>query len=176
MDALAIEEARYNVVEKDGKFEIRDYTPPTSSPNPPWKEILKGLARHLENLLDTSPATIGHAPSSSMPAPVSEKPTGEKIGMTASVGQQRVQEKWGVSFIMPASYTLEILPKPEDREVTVRQVPARRMAAVRLSGTSSNQRYLQHKMELEWWIHKSASPSWAILCGLDTIPLLYRGF
>lgn len=150
--------------------------PPHILAEPVVEGDLEGAGKAFRELVGYFSGNNRSRAKSSMPAPVSEKPPGEKIGMTASVGQQRVQAKWGVSFIMPASYTLEILPKPEDREVTVRQVPARRMAAVRLSGTSSNQRYLQHKMELEWWIHKSASPSWAILCGLDTIPLLYRGF
>ncbi|MBM9535661.1 heme-binding protein [Desulfobulbus alkaliphilus] len=32
---------------------------------------------------------------------------------------------WVVSFMMPASYTLETLPVPEDPNVTLRQVPVR---------------------------------------------------
>jgi hypothetical protein len=79
---------------------------------------------------------MGH----SLFSPFSQEPMGEKITMTAPVGQQRVQEKWVVSFMMPASYTLEILPEPENPKVTLRQVPARRMAAVRYSGFMSGKR------------------------------------
>ena len=91
---------------------------------------------------------------------------GEKIEMTAPVGQQRFQEKWAVSFIMPASYTLETLPEPEDPKVTLRQVPARRMAAVRYSGFWSEKGYLRYKLELESWIRESGltivgDPIWA---------------
>jgi hypothetical protein len=75
-----------------------------------------------------------------MTAPVSQEAMGEKITMTAPVGQQRVQEKWAVSFMMPASYTLGTLPDTEDPKVTLRQVPTRRMAAVRYSGFMSRKR------------------------------------
>ncbi|MGD9230909.1 MAG: heme-binding protein, partial [Desulfobacterales bacterium] len=43
-------------------------------------------------------------------------------------------EKGKVSFLMPSSYTLKTLPEPENPNITLRQVPARRLAAVRYSG------------------------------------------
>jgi hypothetical protein len=72
--------------------------------------------------------------------------------MTAPVGQQNVQGRWAVSFMMPASYTLETLPVPVDQKVSLRQVPARRLAAVRYSGTWSKKNYLRYMQELESWI------------------------
>ena len=101
-----------------------------------------------------------------MTAPVSQVSTGEKIKMTAPVGQQRLQEKWTVSFMMPSSYTLKTLPEPEDPKVTLRQVPARRIAAVRYSGFWSEQNYLRYKLELESWIKEKGfasvgDPIWA---------------
>ena len=56
--------------------------------------------------------------------------------------------------MMPASYTLETLPEPEDPNITLRQIPARRMAAVRYSGFWSEKRYLKYKSELESWIQE----------------------
>jgi effector-binding domain-containing protein len=101
-----------------------------------------------------------------MTAPVSQQSMGEKIKMPAPVGQRRVQEKWAVSFMMPASYTIETLPEPENRNITLRQVPARRMAAVRYSGFWSEVRYLRYKSELESWIKEKGftivgDPIWA---------------
>jgi len=86
--------------------------------------------------------------------------------MTAPVGQRRVQEKWAVSFMMPSSYTLETLPEPENPNITLRQVPGRRMAAVRYSGFWSEKRYLRYKSELESWIQERGltivgDPIWA---------------
>jgi effector-binding domain-containing protein len=91
---------------------------------------------------------------------------GEKIKMTAPVGQRRVQEKWAVSFMMPVSYTIETLPEPENQDVTLRQVPARWMASVTYSGFWSEKRYLRYKSELESWIKERGltivgDPIWA---------------
>ena len=62
MDAMAIEEASYNVLKKDNHFEIRDYAPPTSLPKPLWKEILKRLeTRPSIGFFATSPAATGQA-------------------------------------------------------------------------------------------------------------------
>ena len=67
---------------------------------------------------------------------------------------------------MPASYTLETLPEPEDPQVALRQVPARRMAALRYSGLWTESSYLRHKMKLESWVRSrglriAGDPVWA---------------
>lgn len=64
------------------------------------------------------------------------------------------------------SFTLKTLPEPEYPDVTLRQVPARRMAAVRYSGFWSERNYLQCKLEPESWIHEqglgiAGDPPWA---------------
>jgi effector-binding domain-containing protein len=68
--------------------------------------------------------------------------------------------------MMPASYTLETLPMPVDQKVSLRQVPARRLAAVRYSGTWSKKNYLRYMQELESWINDEGltivgEPIWA---------------
>jgi SOUL heme-binding protein len=166
IDAMAIEEAKYKVIKKDNKFEIRDYadhilaeTVVEGNLEDAGDEAFKRLFRYIsgDNRSGNKVA---------MTAPVSQEPMREKIEMTAPVGQQRVKESWVVSFMMPGSYTLETLPEPEDPKVTLRQVPARRIAALRYSGFWSEKGYLQHKAELESWIHKMGltsvgDPIWA---------------
>ena len=104
--------------------------------------------------------------SIAMTAPVSQQQAREKIRMTAPVGQQRAEEKWAVSFTMPTGYTLKSLPTPDDPTIALRQVPPRRMAAIRYSGFWSESSYLQHKAQLESWIRESGltasgDPVWA---------------
>jgi effector-binding domain-containing protein len=101
-----------------------------------------------------------------MTAPVSQEQTGEKITMTAPVSQQSVQGKWAVSFMMPASYTMENLPTPDNPNIKLRHVPARRTAAVRYSGLWSEKKFLRYKQELENWITANnlkviGEPVWA---------------
>ena len=166
MDAMAIEEATYTVVEKDNKFEIRDYTPYILA-----ETIVEGDLKDAGNkafriLFSYISGANRSRKKVAMTAPVSQRPQGEKIEMTAPVGQRPVQENWAVSFMMPSSNTLKTLPEPENPNITLRQVPARRMAAVRYSGFWSEKNYLRYKSELESWIQERGltvvgDPIWA---------------
>jgi effector-binding domain-containing protein len=166
MDAMAIEEAVYNEVIKEGKFEIRDYAPQILAETLVEGDLEQAGNEAFNMLFRYISGDNRSRRKVEMTAPVSQEPKGEKIKMTAPVGQERVQEKWAVSFMMPASYTLETLPEPVDRRINLRQVPARRMAVVRYSGFWSEKNYLRYKMELESWIRDRGitivgAPVWA---------------
>ena len=101
-----------------------------------------------------------------MTAPVSQEQPGEKIAMTAPVGQEAVSNQWAITFMMPTNYTLETLPAPTDEKVRLRAIPARRMAAVRYSGTWSRRRYEVNLARLREWMKAnglapSGEPVWA---------------
>jgi hypothetical protein len=166
LDAMAIEEAKYEVVKKDNKFEIRDYAPHILAETIVEGDVEDAGNKAFKRLFRYLSGDNRSRDKVAMTAPVSQQPMGEKIKMTAPVGQQRVKESWAVSFMMPAAYTLENLPEPEDPKVSLRQVPARRMAAVRYSGFWSEKGYLRYKLELESWIHEKGltiegDPIWA---------------
>lgn len=93
-----------------------------------------------------------------------------KIAMTAPVTQaadsDEESNRWLVGFVMPASYTLESLPVPDDNAVRLREVPARRVAVIRYSGTWSEDRYNHHLRQLEAWMESQSLtavgyPLWA---------------
>jgi hypothetical protein len=166
MDAMAIEEAAYKTVEKDGAFEIRDYAPHILAETVVEGDLEGAGNKAFNRLFRYISGENRSRDKVAMTAPVSQEPMGEKITMTAPVGQQRVQDRWVVSFMMPAAYTLETLPEPEDPAVRLRQVPARRIAAVRYSGFWSETGYLRYKSALESWIHArglivAGDPIWA---------------
>ena len=166
MDAMAIEEASYTVVDKENDFEIRDYAPYVLAETVVEGNLEDAGDQAFNRLFRYISGANRSRQKIAMTAPVSQQPKGEKIKMTAPVGQQRVQEGWAVSFMMPASYTLETLPEPEDPAITLRQVPAHRMAAVRYSGFWSEKGYLKNKQELESWIQErglaiTGDPVWA---------------
>ncbi|MBM9535942.1 heme-binding protein [Desulfobulbus alkaliphilus] len=166
METMAIEEAAYIVLEREGKFEIRDYAPHILAETMVEGNLEQAGSMAFSRLFGYISGENRSRDKLAMTAPVSQEPMGEKIKMTAPVGQQRVQEKWLVSFMMPASYTLETLPVPDDPRVVLRQVPARRMATVRYSGLWSEKKYLRYKMELASWIKErdlavAGEPVWA---------------
>lgn len=157
--AMAVEEASYVVTRKDKAFEIREYAPHVLAETLVEGELEKAGNKAFQRLFRYISGDNVSRSKVAMTAPVSQKPAGEKIKMTAPVGQQRVQEKWAVSFMMPKAYTLSSLPQPNDTSVTLRQVPAQKMAAIRYSGTWSEKNYLIHKAELEAWIREAGLSS-----------------
>lgn len=163
---MAIEEAKYNVVKKDGRFEVRDYEPHILAETVVEGDIEQAGSKAFRKLFRYISGDNSSREKVEMTAPVSQEPGGEKIEMTAPVGQQGAQGQWTVSFMMPASYTLETLPEPDDPNISLRLVPALRMAAVRYSGFWSEKKYLQHKNKLEAWINEEGltivgDPVWA---------------
>jgi len=163
---MAIEEASYNILKKDNNFEIRDYAPHILAETVVEGNFEEAGNKAFRRLFRYISGDNRSREKVAMTAPVSQKRKGEEIKMTAPVGQRRVQDKWAVSFMMPAAYTLETLPEPEDPIVTLRQAPARRMAAVHYSGFWSEKNYLRYKLELESWIKENGltiadDPVWA---------------
>jgi effector-binding domain-containing protein len=165
-NSMATEEAVYKVLKTIGKFEIREYAPLIlaeivvdgdleSAGDKAFRPLFRYISGDNRSLTKVA-----------MTAPVSQEMAGEKIPMSAPVSQQSSGDRWVVSFTMPASYTLETLPVPDDPKITLRQIPARRMAAVRYSGFWSEKSYRQNRSELEAWIREqgltiSGDPVWA---------------
>lgn len=87
--------------------------------------------------------------SIAMTAPVGQAPAGERIAMTAPVGQAPADGAWVVSFTMPARWTLDTLPIPDDPRVTLREVPGSLVLARRYSGTWSEARWAQEAAALD---------------------------
>jgi hypothetical protein len=165
-NVMAIEEAKYTVVKQDGKFELRDYAPHIVAETLVDGDIEEAGKTAFRRLFRYISGENQASEKVAMTAPVSQSSAGEKIAMTAPVGQQNVEGRWAVSFMMPASYTMETLPKPNDPQVVLRQVPAQKIAAVRYSGFWSEEGYLANKQALETWIQQQGftvvgEPIWA---------------
>jgi len=164
--AMAIEKAKYTVLEKEDDFEIRQYEP----------QIVA------ETLVEGDPEEVGNVgfrrlyayisgenrkkQSISMTAPVGQEARSEKIAMTSPVSQEKKDNRWRITFLMPAEYSLETLPEPLDERVRLREEPGRLMAAVRYSGTWSEEAYEKNKALLEAYIQKrglkkAGVPVWA---------------
>jgi hypothetical protein len=61
--------------------------------------------------------------------------------MTAPVGQQADGQKFRIWFAMSGLYSRDTLPVPKNPEVEIRELPARRVAAIGNSGGWSEERY-----------------------------------
>jgi effector-binding domain-containing protein len=164
--ALAVEKVEYEIVKKDKKFEIRNYS----------SHIL-AVTKVDGNLEDAGDQAFGvlfryisgkNWPKGKPAAKIAEtkKTKGAKIAMTAPVGQVKEKDSWAVSFMMPKQYTMATIPKPSDSKVILRQVPKRQMAAIRYSGTWSEKGYQKAKGKLLAWVKSeglkvTGEPEWA---------------
>jgi hypothetical protein len=88
-----------------------------------------------------------------MTAPVMQQAqSGTRIAMTAPVLQTKVGESWTVGFVMPASWTIDALPKPNNAKVQLRGVAPTRFAALRFSGLAREPDIAQHTARLNTFI------------------------
>lgn len=142
--AMAIEEPLFQVTEKDGDFELRDYatyvvaeTRVTAGFEDAGSVAFQRLFRYISgsNVVKKKIA---------MTAPVTQA-KGEKIAMTAPVAQRAEGEGYVIAFTLPSTYTLASAPRPLDPTVTLREIPAQRVAAWRYSGRWTIDNYREHE-------------------------------
>jgi SOUL heme-binding protein len=132
-----VEQPDYKVTMTEGAIEIRSYGPMIAA-----EAEVKGERQAAINegfRLIAAYIFGANTPNAkiAMTAPVQQQ-SSQKIAMTAPVTQQTAGDSWTVRFIMPSSWTLETLPAPNDPRVTLKPVAAKRLLAIRFSGTASD--------------------------------------
>ena len=149
---MGIDKAKYAVQEKVGKFEIRQYAPQIVAETFVEGDLEKAGNEGFRRLYAYISGENTKKQSISMTAPVSQETGSKKIAMTAPVKQEKVDNQWRITFLMPAEYTLEMLPEPIDERVKLAEEPGRLMAAVKYSGTWSEEGYEKNKALLEEYL------------------------
>jgi effector-binding domain-containing protein len=153
-NAMAVEETEYTVELKEQSFELRRYEPHLIAETVVDGDFDEVGSKAFSRLFKYISGNNQSREEVKMIGPVGQGAASEKIDMTSPVGQQRENDQWAVSFMMPASYSLETLPEPKDPLVVLRQVPARQIAAIRYSGFWSEKAYLLNKAKLDAWIEE----------------------
>ena len=146
---MAIEEAKYDVLEREGDFELRHYQPhivAETLTEGDFQEVGNEGFRRLFAYISGDNRKKQTIP---MTAPVSQEATSEKIPMTAPVNQEKVGGKWRITFLMPSQYTLETLPEPSDPRVKLTKIHGLLIAALSYSGTWSRGRYEEKENRLK---------------------------
>lgn len=151
--ASAIEEPAFQLLRKDGDFELRQYAPNVVA------EVVVG------GDLDTASSrgfrqVAGYIFGGNRAvAAVSTAPEAERIAMTAPVvavpeDRQQLQgaNRWRVQFVMPAKYTLATLPRPTNPSVQLREMPAQQVAVLRFSGLMNEAKVEAKAQELLAWL------------------------
>ena len=165
-NAMAIEKAKYTVLETESDFELRQYAPRIVAETMVEGDFEKVGNEGFRRLYDYISGNNRKNQSIAMTAPVTQESESEKIAMTAPVTQARADNKWRITFMMPTEYSLENLPAPVDERVVIKQEPGKRVAAIKYSGTWSKSRYEEKKVLLEEFIARRGlkiigEPIWA---------------
>jgi len=132
-----VEKPKYEVLESDGQIEIRQY------PAIRVAEIKRSGDRG---------SAVRNAFSPLASYIFAKEREGEKISMTAPVTQQKAGNEWTVQFIMPSKYKLSDLPNPENQEITLREIPAKKRVAIRFSGRQTDTLLAEKENELRAWL------------------------
>ena len=133
----ATEQPSYQVVERVGPIEIRQYQGRIAA-----EALVAGDEASAQN--DGFRLVAGYifggnasAAQIAMTAPVAQAGKGEQIAMTAPVAQQPSPAGWRIQFFMPSKYDMAALPKPKDPRVRLVQLPPQTFAVLTFSGSRS---------------------------------------
>jgi effector-binding domain-containing protein len=173
-----VEQAKYEVVESKGEIEIRDYAPMVVAETQVSGERNEAINKGFRIIADYIFGNNAPKQNVAMTAPVIQQPA-EKIAMTAPVTQEAADGKWKVRFVMPSSYTMETLPKPNNEAVKLEKIDGKRFAVIRFSGIASEENLKEHTDELNAFIEdKKLSPlsqaTYAFFNPPWTLPFLRR--
>jgi hypothetical protein len=179
---MATEEPQFSVLEKTPPFELRSYAPMILAEVKVEGDLeeasgqgfrliaayIFGQNQVSEKIAMTTPVAIeGQAPKSA------------KIAMTSPVGIESNAGQWIVSFVMPAEYTMESLPKPLNSRVQLRQIPAVKRAVISFTGFYNANKVAERTVELEEWmrtknLQAASAPKFARYNPPWTLPFMRR--
>ena len=144
---MAIEEPRFEVLEKDGGFELREYLPFVVAETRVDAGFEDAGSIAFQRLFRYISGNNIAQQKIAMTAPVTQS-RGEKISMTAPVSQVADGNAYLVAFTLPSSYTLVTAPQPLDPTVRIRAVPAQLIACWRYSGRWTESNFRDHEVLL----------------------------
>jgi len=161
-ETMAIEEPSYTVLSQVEDFELRRYdeqlvaqTWVSGDQDTASRQGFKILADYI---FGNNTAPSGESSKISMTAPVtmqSDNLNGQasrKIAMTAPVSMQQNNGKWRVQFTMPSQYTMQTLPKPNNPDVKIVQVPAQTYGVIKFSGLAGSKKVAKKTEMLKSWM------------------------
>jgi hypothetical protein len=172
-----VEQPDYKVETSDGAIETRAYGPMVAA-----EAVVEGDRKEAINQgfrLIAAYIFGANQPNAKieMTAPVQQQK--QTIAMTAPVSQQGTGNDWTVRFIMPKNWTMQTLPAPNDRRVSLRPIPSKRFVALSFSGFTTDAAIARRIDELRRYAadHKLSTTGEPLLAFYNppwTLPFLRR--
>jgi len=147
-------EPEFKVVLQDNEFSVREYEsymlvsrevegPADDAPNRAFRDLFRYI----------SGDNLGQK-EISMTAPVLQREArGLQISMTVPVVQKPLLDnRQVVSFVLPKEFHRGNSPQPTNSKLTLTEVPVRKVAVLRYTGSSRYSRYQREQARLEAWV------------------------
>ena len=161
--AMATEEPKYVMLEKSEPFELRAYAPRIIAEVKVEGDLDAASSQGFRLIAAYIFGKNQVSQKIAMTTPVgiesSDQSKSAQIAMTAPVmieGNQssdmNAKHQWTVSFVMPAEYTLDTLPKPLDSQVKIREVPSEKRAVITFSGFYNEDKVQEKTQALRDWM------------------------
>lgn len=173
-----VESPKYELISKHKGYELRKYPAYIEARVKVTGDYREGLNQGFRRLASYIFGANQPAGKIAMTAPVMES-GGSKIAMTAPVAEATSDSGRWVSFVMPESYTLEMLPKPNDGGIEFVETRDRYVYVRRFSGYPGEKRVKRMKERLlrdleRDGIHPASEPSAAFYNPPWTPPFMMK--
>jgi DNA gyrase inhibitor GyrI len=173
-----VEQPKYRVISSDKNIEVREYPSMIVAEADIVGEQNKAISEGFRIIADYIFGNNLVSKKIAMTAPVTQQ-VGAKIAMTAPVTQQSSGNAWQVRFIMPASYTMDTLPKPKNSAVILKEIKGKRFAVIRFSGMAGEDSLKRQTDELKAYVRAKdlnflSAPTYAFYNPPWTLPFLRR--
>lgn len=150
---MAIEEPKFEVIERHDDYEIRRYAPyivAEVTVDGPMKDAGNQAFRILADYIFGSNTD---STKMKMTAPVESQPaaSGTRMKMTAPVISEQSGEdgeRYRYAFVIEQKYDLESVPKPLDDRIVLRETEERVVAVIRFSGSWRESNFQKHSEKL----------------------------
>jgi hypothetical protein len=176
--ASNVENPQYTVLSSEKEIEVRQYKPMIVAEVTTQGTRKEAIGDGFRLLADYIFGNNTAQNKIAMTAPVTQQQN-EKISMTAPVTQQETEQGWSVHFVMPSEYTIDTLPKPNNKLVTLKEISAKKFIVIRFSGTGSESNVSKHEIMLNDYLSQNkiepiSSASYAFYNPPLTLPFLRR--
>ena len=128
-NVMAIEEANYEIIEKNDIYEIRKYSDRLAV-----ETMTSGIDSNFRKLFNYISG---------------RNDTQEKIKMTTPVTQVEKNGNMSMQFYLPSKFNLDNVPSPTREDVRIINIEGGYYAVLRYSGRASDNNFIKHKEILE---------------------------
>lgn len=133
-----VEQPDYQIESSEGAIEVRHYGPMIAAEATVKGDRKSAIGEGFRIIAAYIFGANNGQAKIEMTAPVQQQRP-QEIAMTAPVTQQGDGDTWSIRFIMPRSWTMPSLPKPNDERIRLMEIQAKRMVVIRFSGTADEQ-------------------------------------